>query len=49
MADSRLLYLLEKYPQEVAGCAPWPRINALSDEEIRRTSRSRTNSATHLP
>jgi hypothetical protein len=27
--------LLEKYPQEFAGYAPWPRISAVSDEELR--------------
>jgi hypothetical protein len=35
MADKRFLYLLGKYRQEVAGCAPWPLINTLSDEELK--------------
>jgi hypothetical protein len=35
VADERFLYLLKKYPQEVAGRAPWPCINAIADEELR--------------
>ena len=35
MADKRFLYLLEKYRQEIPGCAPWLRINMLSDEELK--------------
>jgi hypothetical protein len=34
VADPRFLYLLAKFPQEVAGCAPWPLINTLSDEDL---------------
>jgi hypothetical protein len=34
MADQRFVYLLGKYQQEVAGCAPWPRINTFSDDEL---------------
>jgi hypothetical protein len=35
MADQRFLYLLEKYCQEVPDHAPWPRINTVSDEDLR--------------
>jgi hypothetical protein len=35
MADPRFLYLLGKYRQEVAGCAPWPRINKFSDDDLK--------------
>jgi hypothetical protein len=35
MADHRYLYLLEKYRQEIPGCAPWPRINTFSDDNLR--------------
>jgi hypothetical protein len=35
MADQRLHYLLGKYRQEVAGCAPWPLINTFSDQDLR--------------
>lgn len=36
MADPRFLYLLDKYPQEHAGYAPWPRIGEATDEELRK-------------
>jgi len=35
MADQRYLYLLEKYPQEFPGYAPWPLINTFPDEGLR--------------
>jgi hypothetical protein len=35
MPDKRFRYLLEKYHQDVPGCAPWPRINLFSEEDLR--------------
>jgi hypothetical protein len=31
----KLGYLIDKYRQERAGCAPWPFINTLSEDELR--------------
>jgi len=35
MADQRFLYLLQKYPQDRPGHAPWYRINLLSENKLR--------------
>jgi len=35
MTDQRFPYLLAKYAQEVPGYAPWPRINTISDDDLR--------------